>query len=160
MEAHCARTFLIAEELGRRGGQALDRELLLCAAWLHDAGLYDGAATSDTYVSDGRRLAERTLADFGWGPERMTKVGDAIELHHELRSQWDRGPEVELMRRADLVEVSQNLITFGIPRDWLAGLRRGIPANGMLKHIGALVGKTLRERPLTLPRIFIASHKR
>jgi hypothetical protein len=157
MERHCARTFVIAEELGRRGGHELDRELLLCAAWLHDAGLYPGAATKDTYVRDGRRMAQSTLADHGWDPARLTRLGDAIEYHHELRPQWDRGAEVELMRRADLVEVSQTLVTFGLPRGWLRGLRRQISPKGMVAEIGRLLAGALRERPGTIPRIFTAA---
>jgi HD domain len=65
MERHCVRQFLIAERLGeqeRPGAASVDRELLLCAALVHDAGLYPGVATADVYVTDSRRLAERTIA--------------------------------------------------------------------------------------------------
>lgn len=154
MENHCARAFVVAGELGRRDGLAIDRELLLCAAWLHDAGLYPAAATHDTYVADGRHLAERLL---DWPAERMTRLGDTIEYHHELRSQWQRGPEVELMRRADLVEVSQTLVTFGLPRGWLRGLRSEIPPAGMVPEISRLLAGALRERPATVPQIFVAA---
>jgi hypothetical protein len=153
MENHCARAFVVAEELARHARLEIDRELLLCAAWLHDAGLYPGAATHDTYVADGRHLAQRLL---DWPAERMTRLGDAIEYHHELRPQWDRGPEVELMRRADLVEVSQTLVTFGLPRPWLRGLRSAIPPAGMVPEISRLLLGALRERPATLPQIFAA----
>ena len=119
-----------------------------------DAGLYPGAASSDTYVRDGRRLAERTLAVFDWPPDRLRRLGNAVEYHHELRAQWDRGAEVELMRRADLVEVSQNPVRFGLPRPWLRALRRRIPVDGMGREIGRLVARVLRERPGTLPRVF------
>ena len=154
MENHSARAFVVAEELARRDGLAIDRELLLCAAWLHDAGLYPGAATHDTYVADGRHLAEGIL---DWPAERMTRLGDAIEYHHELRPQWDRGPEVELMRRGDLVEVSQTLVTFGLSRRWLRGLRSAIPPAGMVPEIGRLLFQALRERPGTVPQIFTAA---
>jgi HD domain-containing protein len=154
MELHCARVFLIAVELARRDSRRIDRELLLCAAWLHDAGLYPGAATKDLYVRDGRRLADRVLGEFEWSPERLRVCGEAIERHHEVRRQWDRGVEVELLRRADLVEVSQNLVRFGIERDWLSDLRGRLPADGMISEVGRLLAVTLRERPLTLPRIF------
>jgi hypothetical protein len=155
MELHCLRVYEIASELGARRGLALDRELLLCAAWLHDAGLYPGAATSDAYVRDGRRLAERVLAPYGWSPERTQRVGDAIECHHELRPQWRRGAEVELLRRADLVDVSFGLVAFGLDRVWLRDLARRAPRTGMVREIGALVGGVLRTRPLTLPAIFL-----
>jgi hypothetical protein len=154
MVNHCARAFVVAEELARRDGLEVDRELLLCAAWLHDAGLYPPVASHDTYVADGRRLAERLLE---WPPERMSLLGDAIEYHHELRSQWERGTEVELMRRADLVEVSQTAVTFGLPRPWLRGLRSAIPPAGMVREIGGLLARALRERPATVPQIFTAA---
>lgn len=157
MENHCARAFLIGEELGRRAGLETDRELLLCAAWLHDIGLYPGAATSDTYVADGRHLAERMFAGSDeWPPERLERLGDAIEYHHELHSQWDRGADVELMRRADLVEVSQTAVRFGLSGKWLGELRRRIPPDGMVLEIGRLLVRAARDRPATLPRIFTA----
>jgi len=43
MERHCQRQLAIAERLA--GGRAFDRELLLCACWLHDTGLYTPATT-------------------------------------------------------------------------------------------------------------------
>jgi hypothetical protein len=144
MELHCLRVYEIASELGARRGLALDRELLLCAAWLHDAGLYPGAATSDAYVRDGRRLAERVLTPYGWSPERLQRVGDAIECHHELRPKWRRG-----------ADVSFGLVAFGLDRVWLRDLATRVPRTGMVREIGALVGGVLRTRPLTLPAIFL-----
>ena len=155
MERHCLRVYEIAVELGRRRQSELDLELLACAAWLHDAGLYPGAATSDTYVRDGRRLAERVLTPFDWPIARQARLGDAIERHHELRRQWSRGAEVELLRRADLVDVSQGLVRFGLERAWLRELRRTVSPQGMLREVGRLVATAARERPLTLPAIFI-----
>ena len=45
MERHTVRQYLIAERLADTGGVAYDRELLLCASFLHDAGLYGPAST-------------------------------------------------------------------------------------------------------------------
>ena len=106
MERHCVRQFLIAERLAEDAGHDADRELLLCAALLHDTGLYPSVKSHDAYVSDGRHLAERTLAPFGWEPERLGRCLDAVEQHHALRDRSRMGAEVELMRRADLVDVS------------------------------------------------------
>jgi hypothetical protein len=155
MERHCLRVYEIAAELGRRRGISIDHELLACAAWLHDAGLYPAVATRESYVRDGRRLAERLLSPFEWAPERLTRLGDAIERHHELRPQWTRGAEVELVRRADLVDVSQGLVRLGLDRAWLRDLSRRIPRDGMVREIGRLVAIAARERPLTLPAIFV-----
>ena len=155
MERHCLRVYEIAAELGRRRGLELDLELLACAAWLHDAGLYPAAATHDAYVRDGRRLAEQLLGVEGWPPARLERVGDAIERHHELRPQFARGAEVELMRRADLVDVSQGLISFGLERAWLRELSRRVPRRGMMREIGGLLVIAARERPRSLPAIFV-----
>jgi hypothetical protein len=154
MERHCLRVYEIAGELARRRGHDVDRELLLCAAWLHDAGLYAGAATHATYVVDGRHLLERVLAPFEWDAERLRLAGDAVERHHELRPQWSRGEEVELMRRGDLIDVSGGLVRFGLDRPWLRDLAHRVSRRGMIGHIGRLVGGALRQRPLTMLEIF------
>jgi HD superfamily phosphodiesterase len=153
IERHSLRVFLIAAELARRGDNEVDRELLLCAALLHDAGLYPGAATKAAYVTDGRELAHRVLADAGWPPERVRLAGDAVERHHELRAQWSRGAEVELLRRADLVEVSQWTIRFGLERSWLRALTPRLPRAGFVREVLRQLGVAARKRPATLWRI-------
>ena len=153
MERHCVRQFLIAERLGERAGKEVDRELLLCAAFLHDAGLFPGVSTGDVYVTDGRRLAECTLTPFGWPPQRLARCLDAIEQHHALRSRWHWGTEVELMRRSDLVDVSRGLAAFGLPRRWLNDLFRRIPRSGLWRMLGGEVFRMILERPGTLARI-------
>ncbi len=153
IERHSIRVFLIAEELAKRGGIDADRELLLCAAILHDAGLYPGAATKAAYVTDGCVLAHRLLEDAGWEPERVRLAGDAVERHHELRPQWSRGAEVELLRRADLVEVSQWTIRFGIPRSFLRSLEPRLPRKGFVPEVLRQLGIAARQRPATLWRI-------
>ena len=153
IERHSIRVFLIAEELAKRGAVDADRELLLCAAILHDAGLYPGAATKAAYVTDGRELAHRLLEEAGWPPERVRLAGDAVERHHELRSQWQRGTEVELLRRADLVEVSQWTIRFGLERSWLRSLEPRLPRKGFVREVLRQLGVAARKRPATLWRI-------
>ena len=91
LEHHNVRAFLIAERLAERRGLKVDREVLLCAAHLHDAGLYPGAATDASYVEDGARLAERLLAPYNWPPARLKRCADAIERHHELRRSGSAG---------------------------------------------------------------------
>ncbi len=92
MERHCLRQFVIAERLA--GDQPFDRELLLCACWLHDAGL--STDSGDPYVTEGARLAARVLEPFGWPPDRLQRCMDACEQHHAPRSRLAMGLEVEL----------------------------------------------------------------
>ena len=154
LENHNVRVFLIGERLAERRGLKFDREVLLCAAHLHDAGLYPGAASDASYVEDGVRLAERLLGPYDW-PERPPKrCADAIERHHELRPQWKRGVEVELLRRADLIDVSGGLVAMGAGRGWVRRLGREAPRRGFYREIARLLTHVLRERPATLPRVF------
>jgi hypothetical protein len=153
MERHCVRQFLIAERLGEQAGEEVDRELLLCAAFLHDAGIYPSVSTGDVYVTDGRRLAERTLQPFGWQPDRLALCLDSIEQHHAVRSRWSWGTEVELMRQSDLIEVTRGLVAFGLSRSWLNDVFRQVPRNGFWRALGPLIVSMLRERPASMLRI-------
>src|SRR5919201_776597 len=79
---------------------------------------------------------------------------DAVEQHHALQSRWSWGAEVELMRRADLVDVSSGVVTFGVHRWWLRQLFRTVPRDGFYPFLGRAIWQMARERPATLPRIF------
>lgn len=150
IERHSVRVFFLAEELARRAGRTYDRELIVCAALLHDAGLY--VAGDEAYVTDGSRLAERLLGARGWPPARVARCAAAVERHHELVSQWWRGVEVELIRRADLVEVTHGLVRYGLPRATIRTLVARVPRDGFVPEVArALVA---RERPRTLWRVF------
>ena len=156
IERHGLRCALICERLADKGGLTIDRELLLIAGLLHDIGLYDAASRGGAYVADGAEFAAEVLTGQpGWETPRIKLCLEAIDRHHELRPQWDHGAEVELLRRADLVELSSGLIDFGIGRGWLRGLWRAVPREGTYREIGRLVGKAALERPSTLPQIFL-----
>lgn len=155
MERHGLRVFLIAAELASRRHVDVDREVLLVAGLLHDLGLYDLASRGGVYVSDGAEFAAELLAPYGWSDERTRRCRNAIERHHELRSQWRAGDEVELIRRADLIDVSGGLVSFGVPRAWLRELFASVSRDGTYGEVARMVGHALRERPLTMPRIFL-----
>ena len=153
MERHGVRTFLIARELPP-ATLPRDDEILLCAALLHDLGAREGVASGDAYVRDSRRLAAEVLAPFGWPELRLERCLDAIEHHHRLPPQWTRGVEVELLRRADLVEGTGGLLAFGFPRRRLRALFRAVPRDGFYPMFARLGVRMLRERPSTIPAVF------
>ena len=156
MERHGMRCFLISERQAADRDLMVDHEILLVAGLLHDIGLYDGASEGGVYVTDGRNFAERLLAGRpGWDERRTLLCLEAIERHHEVRPQWHAGPEVELMRRADLVELSSGLVNFGVSRGWIRGLWRAVPRDGLYGEVGKMVAKAARERPTSLPKILI-----
>ena len=154
MERHGLRVFLIADRLATAREAKVDREVLLIAGLLHDVGLYDAASHGGVYVREGAEFTAELLRSRGWDEERIRLCFDAIERHHELRSQWDRGTEVELIRRADLVDISDGLVRFGLSREWIRDLFNAVSREGTYRTIGYEVARVLRHRPLTFPQIF------
>lgn len=131
MERHTVRQYLIAERIADTRSIRYDRELLLCASFLHDAGLYPAASSGDVYIRDSVRYARQTLEPLGWSAERLQLLLDACEQHHAFRSRWVMGAEVELVRQSDLVEVVPELVRRGIPRRWLKHeLQGAVPRTG------------------------------
>jgi HEPN domain-containing protein len=154
MEHHSLRVFFIAERLGADSALRVDREVLMCACLLHDVGLYPAAASGDAYVRDSRRYAERVLKPFEWAPERLWACLEAVEHHHRVAAQWQRGNEVELVRRADLVDGSAGLRAYGLRRCWLRGLFAAVPRNGLYRELARQGQRLLCERPQTLADVF------
>jgi hypothetical protein len=155
MERHCLRCHHIAAEIARTRGWTVDDELLTVASILHDIGLYPGIASDGVYTADGAALARAIGSAHSWEPERIDRCADAIDRHHDVRSQSGRGPEVETLRLADRVELSGGLLRAGVDRGWLRDLYREVPRKGLLAELAREVGRALRERPLTMPRIFL-----
>ena len=154
MERHGLRVFLIADRLAAARDAAVDREVLMIAGLLHDIGLYDEASHGGVYVREGAEFTAELLRAQGWDQDRTRLCFDAIERHHELRSQWELGTEVELIRRADLVDLTSGLVRFGLSREWLHDLSESVPRDGTYPTIGREVARQLTHRPLQFARIF------
>jgi hypothetical protein len=155
MELHCLRCRHIAAEIANRRGWPIDDELLTVAAILHDVGLYPLASRGGVYTADGASLARELLASHGCEPERIERCARAIDCHHDLRSQLGRGGEAEALRLSDRVELSAGLLGAGLDRRWLHDLRTEFPARGLPQELAREVGRALRDRPLTMARIFL-----
>ncbi len=154
MERHCLRMRHIAAALAASCRWSIDEEVLTVASILHDIGLYPTVSRGGVYTADGAALAREILADRGWTPARIERCAEAIDRHHELRSQLARGEEVEALRRADLVELSGGWVNYGLKRRWLRALNAAVPRRGLATELAKQIGAALRERPLTLPQIF------
>lgn len=144
LERHSLRVFLIMQRLAADAAVELDDEVALCAALLHDIGLYEPAARPRLYLAHGREVARRIVGSFGWTAERERVCLDAIELHHRLRPQWHLGAEVELLRIADLVDTSKGVAGFGVDRGWLVDLFRSIRREGLYRE---LLRHSVRDAP-------------
>jgi hypothetical protein len=154
MERHCVRCFLFMEALAAKRGVTIDRELALCAALLHDAGLYDEISRGGVYTDDSGICAEQLFLDAGATAERAKLVRETCAQHHALRDQSEKGAEVELMRLADRVELSYGLLGAGLSRSEIREVFNRVSRKGTYRVIAGLVGHALVERPTTVPRIF------
>lgn len=155
MERHCLRCRHIAAQIAADRGWSIDQELLTVASILHDIGLYPKASRGGVYTADGAALAREMLAAHGWDEPRIERCAQAIDRHHDVRSQLESGPEAEALRLADRVELAGGLLTAGVDRRWLRSLRREIPPRGLAGELAREIGRALRERPLTMTRIFL-----
>jgi len=154
MERHCVRLFLFAEMLAAERGVEIDRELVLCAAFMHDAGLYDSISHGGVYTDEGGEHAARLFERAGASPQRVRMIADACAQHHALRDQSRRGTEVELTRLADRIEVSGGTLSAGLGRERVRRVFSEVPRDGFYSGIAGLLAHALRHRPLSLPRIF------
>lgn len=153
MERHCFRVFLLCEMLADKHNADLDREVTLCAALLHDIGLYDSVSDGGVYTEEGGDLARSIALEAGWDQPRAELCAEACARHHSTRAQWDLGAEVEVLRLADRIDV------IGFPR---AGLSRAqikstaeqFSREGFYGGLLHTVWPSLRSRPLQTAKIF------
>jgi hypothetical protein len=157
MERHGIRCFLLVSKLAERRGLEIDREVALCAALVHDIGLYPSVSDGGVYTDEGGELAARLFSEAGASAERTRLVADACAYHHALRDQSPRGVEVELLRLADRIELSSGRLRAGLEQAEVRDVFDSAPRDGLYRAIAALLARALGERPLTLPRIFKAS---
>jgi len=154
MERHCLRCFLLCELLAERHSTDLDREVMLCAAILHDIGLYDAVSDGGVYTDEGGEFA-RALADtHDWEARRADLCAEACAKHHSVKAQWDLGAEVEVLRLADRIEVTAGLSRGGLSRSQIKGVFSEVSRDGFYSALAHVVGPELRKRPLQMPKIF------
>lgn len=128
-------------------GDPAQLERVAIAAAFHDLGIWtDG--TFD-YLPPSVRLATTYLAQTARS-EWEREITEMIAEHHKL-SPWhaDRAgrPLVEPFRRADWIDVSRGLRTFGLPRSLLRDVFATWPNAGFHKKLAELELARLRSHP-------------
>ncbi len=153
MELHSRRVLHIAEWLAAARGWNADREVLACAALLHDIGLYDEWWSGRAYVVDSRRAGEQILAS-RWSSDRLDRCLAAIEFHHAVGEVHRHGEEAELIRSADLVDITAGLVRSGLPRARLRVLFGELPRTGFPAHMAGLIARRSVQRPTSWLGVF------
>lgn len=118
---------------------------VVIAAAFHDMGIWtDG--TFD-YLQPSVRLASAHLAHSGRA-EWTSEIAEMILEHHKLSPyRADSHGLVEPFRRADLVDVSRGLFTFGLSRRLLSEIFSTWPGAGFHMRLVQLSLKRLRTHP-------------
>jgi hypothetical protein len=130
---------------GNPAGDSEPLQKFAIAAAFHDLGIWtDG--TFD-YLQPSIRLADAHLTRSGraeWTPEITAMI-----LEHHKISAYPGNPHwlVEPFRRADWIDVTRGLRTFGLPRSLLREIFRTWPSAGFHKRLIQLELKRLRTHP-------------
>ncbi|MGZ0783736.1 HD domain-containing protein [Pseudomonas saponiphila] len=120
-------------------------EKLAIAGAFHDLGIWT-ARTFD-YLPPSLQLAEAHLDEIA-RPEWKSEVLAMIELHHKVGAATAHpGSLVESFRRADWIDVSLGLISFGIPRDARRQIFSAFPDAGFHLRLVQLSAKQCLTRP-------------
>jgi hypothetical protein len=138
--------------LANAGDSRVELEKIAIAAVFHDLGIwtnhtFDYIAPSVTLARE--HLAARGMAD--WIPEIEAMIVD----HHKItRSRSHRASLVESFRRADWIDVSRGLRTFGVPRSFIASVYTRWPSVGFHGRLLELTADWFLKHPLTpLPMV-------
>ena len=122
-----------------------DRHKVIIAACFHDLGIW--SANTSNYLPPSEALAGDYLRQRGiehW----IQEIELMIDRHHKLRTYRDgRYPLVEVLREADLVDVSLGIQKFGLPGAYVRDVKRQFPNAGFHWRLVKLLGQGLRRRP-------------
>jgi len=132
------------------GAESLEKTAI--AAAFHDLGIWTDH-TFD-YLVPSVRLASVWLAGCGkasWTPE----ITEMILWHHKITPYRDRADWlVEPFRRADWVDVTRGVLTFGTPRTLVTELYAKWPDAGFHRRLLQLELRHLRKHPLNPLPVF------
>ena len=149
---HTQRVLAFTVAFARPRDEQLER--IAIAAAFHDLGIWTDR-TFD-YLEPSRALARAHLDGIG-RPEWVPEIVEMILRHHQVRPYRQR-PDwlVEPFRRADWVDVSGGMLTFGLPRAFVRETYARWPSAGFHGRLIRLAVERLRTHPLSpLPMLKI-----
>jgi hypothetical protein len=141
---HAYRVANLCVAMRPAGERAVDKIAL--AAAFHDLGIWT-AGTFD-YLEPSENLACQHLACTAH-EDWQAGIGGMIREHHKVRP--FHGPDQELVepfRRADWIDVSRGILTFGLPRARLREIFARWPNAGFHKRLVQLTLREFRAHPL------------
>jgi hypothetical protein len=146
---HAYRVLNLCAAMGKN---LVDLEKIAIAAVFHDLGIWTNR-TFD-YIAPSIALAREYLAAHArtaW----TTEIEGMIADHHKITpSHADHDSLVEPFRRADWIDVTRGLRTFGLPRPLIQSALAGWPDSGFHRRLVQLTLERFRSHPLSpLPMV-------
>ncbi len=147
---HCLRTYVWGELFAARDGISHDRELLYCAALLHDLGVTEAYATppGDCFALVGARAASAFLQSRGWNEAKTQALAEAIALHLNVKVGIESGPEAHLLSRGvglDTIGLRIN----ELPEEAVQAVVMRHPRVGMKREVTAVLKAQAKQSPKT-----------
>ena len=146
LPAYRNHAYRVANLCAALGPPDADRgEKIAIAAAMHDLGIW----TADTFDYLGPSIELATTHLRSWGrPEWTAEITTMIREHHKISVyRGDTHSLVEPFRRADWVDVSRGLVTFGLSRTLLRQILAVWPSAGFHKRLVQLEFTRLRTHP-------------
>ncbi|QLY28982.1 HD domain-containing protein [Nocardia huaxiensis] len=152
---HVLRVIRLCDLLGERAGLDFvpsDREEFCTAVAFHDLGVW--SANTFDYLAPSEQLAVDWLREHA-REDLIPLVTTMIDDHHKLRPAADPADPVELLRRADAIDVEMAVLgRFGVRRGDYRALVAEFPEAGFHLRLLQFGAKRLRTHPLSpLPMI-------
>jgi hypothetical protein len=124
---------------------AEEREKIVIAAAFHDIGLW--ADNTLDYIPPSILPAIEYLKRRGL--ENWTnEISLMISEHHKVRQYAGPFPLVEIFRKADLVDFSLGMVTFGLPVAYINQVKAEMPNAGFHANLIRLAAKWFVKHPL------------
>jgi len=126
-----------------------ERQKIIIAGCFHDLGIWSDGTID--YLPPSIVRANEYLDRNGLSAWRE-EIGLMIDQHHKFRA-WRGGgsPLIEVFRKADLVDVSLGLVTFGLPSSTIKSVKAQFPNEGFHKLLMGLAGGWFGKHPLSPP---------
>ncbi|MFT3794131.1 hypothetical protein [Flavobacterium sp.] len=124
------------------------------AAAFHDIGIWTAGTFDYLDPSVGQALDYlETIGQTAWAAE----IKRMIDCHHKVKSYTgEYAQTVQAFRKADWIDVSRGLLTFGIPRSTIESILKEIPNRGFHSFLLRQSGRYFLKhpwRPLPMFRI-------
>jgi len=129
------------------GGSRVELEKIAVAGVFHDLGIWTNK-TFD-YIAPSVALAREYLGVHGMA--EWTQEIEAMIVNHHKVTYWRPHPQslVESFRRADWIDVTRGLRSFGVPRSFIAAVAATWPSAGFHRRLVELTMDRWRKHPLS-----------